>query len=588
MWKAFGVMCLTGARALVLHHTDATSSECLPTTSMRLRADTVGQIGNGGVIDSFHGRERKRVGGDDLYVSIVEDGFDVAVAHVNDLADGSYELFFERVEMPAPRAPPRASHRKDTAQPAQLRVVLQFSCGIGRLSPPLKQWWNDSGWIRQTLPLRRAQGAPSSQALVPAASLAPASPSLIDLHRFAAIAAIGDSTLRMFRPLDSTQVPQLHFTDCSGAMNWRPGMCQDAANAALKAQGGRSHGSRQLVIFGSGSWDILDSRGFSPRRDTSSTTLEQYKVQFTKCLRDIRRVFPGATFLMKSLFALHPHRVECDKAALGCTGGYLGVYSCGTKCLKRTRYLSMSRARLLFEAQEAVAVAEGVTTLKALHSLSARHAHKTVQGDGLHYTPQFNDYLWGYYFTPRPRFGPRCASQAHENVIPQVHENAIPQLGSHAGSIARQGCEPALLVSQHSNARCRADKTFGLHPERPSRPQGQKASLWTVRRMRRFLDCAAPQRVLWVRGCRGLFRCGDGPVFECGFPPGARDVSFNCSCDGKDSQLYRWPSPSCVAMRDGTTEPATAAHGNLSTYDERTTRAVSAPIGLHMKAAEPR
>ena len=291
MWKAFGVMCLTGARALVLHHTDATSSECLPTTSMRLRADTVGQIGNGGVIDSFHGRERKRVGGDDLYVSIVEDGFDVAVAHVNDLADGSYELFFERVEMPAPRAPPRASHRKDTAQPAQLRVVLQFSCGIGRLSPPLKQWWNDSGWIRQTLPLRRAQGAPSSQALVPAASLAPASPSLIDLHRFAAIAAIGDSTLRMFRPLDSTQVPQLHFTDCSGAMNWRPGMCQDAANAALKAQGGRSHGSRQLVIFGSGSWDILDSRGFSPRRDTSSTTLEQYKVQFTKC------------------FARHPPRV---------------------------------------------------------------------------------------------------------------------------------------------------------------------------------------------------------------------------------------------------------------------------------------
>ena len=37
---------------------------------------------------------------------------------------------------------------------------------------------------------------------------------------------------------------------------------------------------------------------------------------------------------------------------------------------------------------------------------------------------------------------------------------------------------------------------------------------------------------MWVRGCRGTFRCGgDGPEVSCGFPPG--QASYHCRCDGQ-------------------------------------------------------
>ena len=41
--------------------------------------------------------------------------------------------------------------------------------------------------------------------------------------------------------------------------------------------------------------------------------------------------------------------------------------------------------------------------------------------------------------------------------------------------------------------------------------------------------CSADQQTLWVKNCRGSFRCGPGAeVIQCGFPPGA--PVYKCSC----------------------------------------------------------
>ena len=52
------------------------------------------------------------------------------------------------------------------------------------------------------------------------------------------------------------------------------------------------------------------------------------------------------------------------------------------------------------------------------------------------------------------------------------------------------------LVEQASRAPCTSGETFGC--------QNLQDGL-----------------AIWVRNCRGLFRCRHGPILECGFPPGA-------------------------------------------------------------------
>lgn len=43
---------------------------------------------------------------------------------------------------------------------------------------------------------------------------------------------------------------------------------------------------------------------------------------------------------------------------------------------------------------------------------------------------------------------------------------------------------------------------------------------------------------MWVRSCRGTFRCGDGPEVPCGFPPG--QPSYHCRCDGQGDLAPGW------------------------------------------------
>lgn len=474
-----------------------TQHKCLPTTSVRLRAD--------GLLDSFHGAARKGTGGDEYYVRVVEDGREVAVADALDNQDGSYSLSFVQVEMPAPRGPTSA---------AALRVLLQFSCGVGGHDPPFKARWNASGWTLHEMPIKLAPSAPPAVTLVSPASPLPVA--RIDLRKYEALAAIGDSTVRHFRPLLISTLPlKFTYTDASGAIYYRAGgqrkpTCEVAADSALAAQGGVNHGARQLVLFGVGAWDLFDET-----TATALTTAAQYKAAFVQCLQQIKRRFPGGTLVLKSLFTMHPQRVDCEKAM--CQSRMWGMASCGARCYARTKYMSASRAHRLFDLQEEAAAAEGVPTLAALHGLTSRHAHQTVQGDGLHFTPPFNDFLWAYHFGPRPRTSSRC----------------IRSMRARPSTSSPPRCQPS-LVEQHSLARCTAGVSFGYASQLACSGLRQNAK----------------HRALWVRNCRGMFRCGNGPIVECGFPPGRS--AYNCSCAGSDSQLYRWPCPNETRPRSRT------------------------------------
>jgi len=63
-------------------------------------------------------------------------------------------------------------------------------------------------------------------------------------------------------------------------------------------------------------------------------------------------------------------------------------------------------------------------------------------------------------------------------------------------------CTHVNLVRQASIAKCIPRKTFGCESD----------------------------GIMYVRGCRGQFRCVNGPIVECGFPPGL--PRYRCFCNG--------------------------------------------------------
>jgi hypothetical protein len=80
----------------------------------------------------------KKSGGDEFYVDFSSWSTEASwlVAKVNDLDDGNYQLEF--------LAPPLAQIL-DTRQGSAVTVSLLYTCGMGRLGPPLKSTWESNG-----------------------------------------------------------------------------------------------------------------------------------------------------------------------------------------------------------------------------------------------------------------------------------------------------------------------------------------------------------------------------------------------------------------------------------------------------------
>lgn len=99
----------------------------------------------------------KQVGGDDYYVFFYEDGQPrnnpLAIANITDLHNGTYHLTFHA----SPTAPcDRYDNLTTTSKNSNtsvvvgtLEVILEQTCGVGNLPPPIKQDWVVSGAVNQ-------------------------------------------------------------------------------------------------------------------------------------------------------------------------------------------------------------------------------------------------------------------------------------------------------------------------------------------------------------------------------------------------------------------------------------------------------
>ena len=84
--------------------------------------------------------------GDTTGTSQVQVGMEVAVGHVTDLGTGEYNIDFHKTaNCPDGSAD---SPKLEDFHPFILRAVLQYSCGLGKLSPPSKLDWPNGKSIK--------------------------------------------------------------------------------------------------------------------------------------------------------------------------------------------------------------------------------------------------------------------------------------------------------------------------------------------------------------------------------------------------------------------------------------------------------
>ena len=118
------------------------------------------------------------------------------------------------------------------------------------------------------------------------------------------------------------------------------------------------------------------------------------------------------------------------------------------------------------------------------------------------------------------------------------HCSTAPRLANMQPSACSPGSEEGCFIASNGSTLCRGRPVW--HPSAPT-PKGGKQPLASrddrcklVRqtsvapcKLGRSFGCDPASHTMWVRNCRGDFRCGSKKV-RCGYPPGL--PSYNCSC----------------------------------------------------------
>lgn len=297
----------------------------------------------------------KSMGGDEFYVTYTDSSIEgetdrpTAVALVEDLHNGQYELDFLTTPLD-----PSVEGLSDTGS---LRVYFQYSCGIGFLSKPDKGSWKGGGtssFYHKLVDIQK----PPIRAFQP--------PSLggICFPDFRKVIGVGDSVLSEFISHDKLhKVPNFLLGTKTGPLN--TDTVQERLKFISTEFGEEIRKGGVALMIGSSIWDILMA---THENDPLFTDHFEAVRQYIHELR-IRMRHRNVTILWMSPSALHVHRAACTDI---------------TSCPVRTKYMSTSRAKLLYDGQKEIMEEMGIPFLDLYEAYYAS-ANLIYKDDGIHY-----------------------------------------------------------------------------------------------------------------------------------------------------------------------------------------------------------
>ena len=356
---------------------------CPPTTQVRIIIPKSKK--DNWILESLDSKSRpKTIGGDEFYITYTDysnpnmdkekTNDPTGVALIKDLENGKYLLDFIMPPMMTQNGHPTYSGA------GKLIVFFQYTCGMGQYLRPTKNHWHNNGSVRRSHAYWDIPLPPIRSFEFPRRS--------ITLTNYQKVICFGDSTMGNFcgkfwnkvaftepNIITKGKIGSELSMDALGEY-WKKLQKQHSANLAFSA------GNKTALILGSAVWDILEPID-EQRRDPN------FHNHLTACrllIKKVKTKYPHVDVLWKSPTAFHVQSLDTE------------CYTNNQKCVTRTRYMSSSLAKDLYERQKSLVEGQLGIPFLDLYDATYLSASWLMEKDGRHYRTWLNKLLLGHYY----------------------------------------------------------------------------------------------------------------------------------------------------------------------------------------------
>jgi hypothetical protein len=257
-----------------------------------------------------------------------------------------------------------------------LTVHLQYTCGIGAMGQPLKDEWVTGATCGTTWTLDNVT-TPEYRIFSPPTDAG------IDFSPYSMVIGYGDSLtegffrhkgtkhMRMYRPntTDYIDNPQLELQ-------------KDTVDALVetldKWHGHQLNQSNVALVIGSAVWGLLSKDTVDPHFANHLEGARQY-------IKRLQHEYPNVSLYWRSASAFQPQMLpyDCFRHPV---------------CTWRTRYMSNSRARILYEKQKNLMAELGIPPLDLWEAYYLSGDRMLIKTDGRHYDSALNILLQSWFY----------------------------------------------------------------------------------------------------------------------------------------------------------------------------------------------
>jgi hypothetical protein len=320
----------------------------------------------------------KTMGGDEYYVTYTDissqSGRVTLVAFDHDNKDGTYDLEFSTTPM-TPVVDPNTNIFGYVY--GNVTVHLEYTCGVGAMGQPLKDEWQSGGavgtnWTQNnvTTPHYRVFSPPIHTG--------------IDWSAYDLVVGFGDSIMEGFFKVRNVR-EALKLLHRPNTTVFNGGASMELNNQTVDRQMdklGRAVGrylnqTNVALVIGSSVWDLL-----SP--DTVDPNFKSHLEGARRFVEKLELEYPKMSLYWKSASAMQPQNLHsrCWRY---------------TKCRHRTRYMSNSRAKVLYEKQKKLMLELGIPFLDLWEAYYLSGDHMENE-DGRHYNNEINKLMQSWFY----------------------------------------------------------------------------------------------------------------------------------------------------------------------------------------------
>lgn len=300
-----------------------------------------------GIFETVWNQQIKTVGGDEFFITKANTQ---QVIQYEDLGNGKYKLLCDTISQ----------------EEEHFRIIMQYTCGMGRVEPPAKQKCVNNG--------ARIQMFDIETKCVHISSTSVHRTSRIELN--GDVFTLGGKLMQDFVTSKSSQNPRYAKTT---TIEVHIGLNLDTVDVyhirILKQI--LPQNKVATLILGTSRFDILEEK--------KDVGFKNHILAMEKLFTFLFQNYPKIHIIWKGLPAVHVHKVNCVKS------------SSPVNCAKVHKYMSSSRANTLHTLEKQLTMRKNIEYLD-IYNYTYANPQMLESDSGMYYNNEMNNILWNRNF----------------------------------------------------------------------------------------------------------------------------------------------------------------------------------------------